>query len=140
MSVYIITGGAGMIGSNLVRRLVEQGESVILVDNFSRGRIDFLPNHIQQSGLLTIVELDLRYEEIPNKYLEACDYFVHLADIVGGIQYVFANQTSIFSDNLIINAKVISKGRYGRTREIALAIPPSSTSAANQLLKDGLGL
>jgi GDP-D-mannose 3', 5'-epimerase len=107
MSAYIITGGAGMIGSNLVRRLVEQGESVILIDNFSRGRIDFLPNHIQQSGLLTIVELDLRYEKIPNKYLEACDYFVHLADIVGGIQYVFANQTSIFSDNLIINAKVI---------------------------------
>jgi len=40
----------------------------------------------------------------------------------------------------IINAKVISKGRYGRTREIALAIPPSSISAAHQMLRDGLGV
>jgi len=40
----------------------------------------------------------------------------------------------------IINARVISKGRYGRTREICLAIPPSSIPKLNGLLKEGLGL
>lgn len=40
----------------------------------------------------------------------------------------------------IINAKVISKGRYGRTRELCLAIPPSIIDKINDILKDGLGL
>ena len=40
----------------------------------------------------------------------------------------------------IINAKVVSKGRYGRTREISLAIPPSSIPVINQILRSGLGV
>jgi cell division control protein 6 len=40
----------------------------------------------------------------------------------------------------IINAKVISKGRYGRTRELCLAVPPSIIEKINDILKDGLGL
>lgn len=40
----------------------------------------------------------------------------------------------------IINARVISKGRYGRTREIGLAIPPSTLPKINTSLKEGLGL
>ena len=40
----------------------------------------------------------------------------------------------------IINAKVISKGRYGRTREICLAIPPSTVPKINQMLREGLNL
>lgn len=40
----------------------------------------------------------------------------------------------------IINAKVISKGRYGRTREIKLAIPQQTLPIINNILKEGLGL
>lgn len=40
----------------------------------------------------------------------------------------------------IINAKVISKGRYGRTREINLGIPSSTSIKIKQILKEGLGL
>lgn len=40
----------------------------------------------------------------------------------------------------IINAKVISKGRYGRTREISLAIPKSTELKIKQLLEEGLPL
>ncbi len=40
----------------------------------------------------------------------------------------------------IINARVISKGRYGRTRQICLAIPASSLPKTNTLLKEGLNL
>lgn len=40
----------------------------------------------------------------------------------------------------IINAKVISKGRYGRTRQIGLAIPDSTVPKIDGLLKDSLGL
>jgi archaeal cell division control protein 6 len=40
----------------------------------------------------------------------------------------------------IINAKVISKGRYGRTREISVAIPESTVPQISGVLKEGLGL
>jgi cell division control protein 6 len=40
----------------------------------------------------------------------------------------------------MINAKVISKGRYGRTREIKLAIPNATIPKINDILKEGLGL
>jgi len=40
----------------------------------------------------------------------------------------------------IINAKVISKGRYGRTREICMAISSSHVGDIINMLKEGLGL
>ena len=40
----------------------------------------------------------------------------------------------------VINAKVISKGRYGRTREISLAIPFSTKPEIESILKEGLGV
>ena len=40
----------------------------------------------------------------------------------------------------IINARVISKGRYGRTREIKLAIPNNITDKVKEIIKDSLGL
>ena len=43
MANILVTGGAGFIGSNLAHRLVEQGESVIVVDDLSRGKIENLP-------------------------------------------------------------------------------------------------
>ncbi|HLC57135.1 MAG TPA: LAGLIDADG family homing endonuclease [Candidatus Nanoarchaeia archaeon] len=40
----------------------------------------------------------------------------------------------------IINARVVSKGRYGRTKEINIAIPESALDKINGILKEGLGL
>ena len=39
---FIVTGGAGFIGSHLVDRLVEKGHKVIVIDNLSNGRISNL--------------------------------------------------------------------------------------------------
>jgi Cdc6-like AAA superfamily ATPase len=39
----------------------------------------------------------------------------------------------------IINAKVISKGRHGRTREIKLSVPDNLLDKMENLLKDSLG-
>lgn len=39
---YLITGGAGFVGSNIATRLVSMGEKVTVLDNFSSGRISNL--------------------------------------------------------------------------------------------------
>ena len=62
MAHVLVTGGAGFIGSNLVRGLLERGDSVRVIDNFSTGNRDNL------DGLdVEIVEGELRsYERVHN--------------------------------------------------------------------------
>ena len=46
MSRYLVTGGCGFIGSNLVKRLLAQGHEVIVLDNLSTGRADSIPDQV----------------------------------------------------------------------------------------------
>jgi UDP-glucose 4-epimerase len=52
MTKVLITGGAGFIGSHLTDRLLERGDDVLVIDNFSTARHDSLTEH----GRLTLVE------------------------------------------------------------------------------------
>ena len=60
MSVYLVTGGAGFIGSNLVHELLQRGETVRVLDNFSTGRRSNLADIYEQ---IDLVEGDLRSSE-----------------------------------------------------------------------------
>jgi len=115
----LVTGGAGMIGSNLVKRLVSNeglSGSVFVVDNLWRGNLcNLLGNdgvsviplstHFFERDLLTPGCLD---DIIRTKSI---DTVFHLADIVAGIGYVFANQGRIFRDNVLINSNVFQSIR-----------------------------
>src|SRR4051812_23116853 len=90
----LVTGGAGMIGSNLVKALKKRGDSVIVVDNLWRGKLEYLYEDGQP-----VIDLDKEFFNInltePDKIdflLEQVEYVVHLADIVAGINYVFSHQ------------------------------------------------
>lgn len=63
----VVTGGAGAIGSNLVRALLERGHAVRVVDNLSSGRREHLPAPAQ-TPRLEIVVADVR---VPESYAEA---------------------------------------------------------------------
>lgn len=109
----LVTGGAGMIGSNLVKELVKMGDSVIVVDNLWRGKLEYL-----YENDVPVIDLDADFYNIdlsePGKIdflLKDVDYVVHLADIVAGINYVFNNQGSLFRQNLLINSNVITSVR-----------------------------
>ena len=74
MANYLITGGAGFIGSHLVEFLLEAGHQVTVVDNFSTGRRENLPAHSN----LALVEgdiLKITPEQISGKFVG----LVHLA-------------------------------------------------------------
>lgn len=60
MAKYLVTGGAGFIGSHLVERLVGDGESVRVLDNFATGKRD---NLAPFEGRIDLVEGDLRSPE-----------------------------------------------------------------------------
>lgn len=113
----LVTGGAGMIGSNLVRRLVAEGLKVKVVDNLWRGRLEYLKNSDGSSVIdleRDFHEIDLAVPGVLDGLLEGVDYVVHLADIVAGIGYVFNNQGSIFRQNILINSNVVDSIRKAK--------------------------
>jgi len=74
----VVTGGAGFIGSHLVRRLLSEGHRVIVVDDFSSGREENLP----RSESLDVLRLDLTAESTYGILSCMCprpDSLIHLA-------------------------------------------------------------
>ena len=114
MSKILVTGGAGMIGSILVKRLVKDGHEVFVIDNLWRGKLEYLNN---DNGTPVIplethfYNIDLRITNAADAVLSKVEYVIHLADIVAGIDYVFNNQGILFRENIIINSNTISSVR-----------------------------
>ncbi len=70
----IVTGGAGFIGSHLVKRLLSLGHEVVVVDNFSSGNRGNVPLGID------CIEIDLSISDFPTKLPDGkCDAICHLA-------------------------------------------------------------
>ena len=82
----LVTGGAGFIGSNLTRRLLDMGAHVTVVDNFSTGRRDNLPS----SSRLDVVEADVHRSDALGSLVERTEYVFHLAAQVGNIKSIDA--------------------------------------------------
>ena len=106
----LVTGGAGMIGSNLVKRLVAFGYTVTVIDNLWRGKKEYL---FDESGG-PVIDIEKDFHNIDLSVPGACDdlfggidYVYHLADVVAGVDYVFNNQGAVFRQNMLINSNVI---------------------------------
>jgi UDP-glucose 4-epimerase len=78
VSRALVTGGAGFIGSNLVDALLAGGSEVVVVDNFSTGRREFLAGNAENSSL-RIVEGDVLDSELLTDAMQGCDVVFHLA-------------------------------------------------------------
>jgi nucleoside-diphosphate-sugar epimerase len=78
MSTYLITGIAGFIGSSLARALLEQGETVRGIDNFSTGK----PENISEiQDQIDFREADLLESEATKQACRDVDYVLHHAAI-----------------------------------------------------------
>jgi len=73
---YLVTGGAGFIGSNIVKELLRQGQEVRVLDNFATGkRENILP--LLKNSRLTLIEGDLRSFHIARAAVKGVDYILH---------------------------------------------------------------
>lgn len=74
--LYLVTGGAGFIGSNIVKELLRRGEKVRVLDNFATGkRENLLP--FNGNPNLEVIEGDLRSFHIVRDAVRGCDYVLH---------------------------------------------------------------
>ena len=73
---YLVTGGAGFIGSNLVLELLKRGESVSVLDNFSTGRRGNIQNVLDE---IELIEGDIRAPSTVARAVAGVDYVLHQA-------------------------------------------------------------
>lgn len=75
MTVFLVTGGAGFIGSHLVDAIVQRGDQVRVLDNFSTGD----RANLQQAPSSDIIEGDVRDLSVVRHAMRGVDFVLHLA-------------------------------------------------------------
>lgn len=74
MSKYLVTGGAGFIGSNIVKKLLENGESVRVIDNLSTGKIENLKPFLDK---IEFIEGDFSDLSVARRAVIGIDFVLH---------------------------------------------------------------
>lgn len=77
---YLITGGAGFIGSNLVEKLIARGDQVVVLDNLSTGSAKNLSGIDEK---ITFQEGNILDKAVIDKLVSKSDFVVHLAAALG---------------------------------------------------------
>ena len=115
----LVTGGAGFIGSNLVDRLLHLGNEVIVIDNFSTGRLEFLRSATTNKKF-KIVEADLLDKKIISKTFESIDCVFHLA-ANADVRYGVDRPTVDLEQNTIVTSNVLEAMRINEVKKIVFS-------------------
>ncbi len=76
MAKFLVTGGAGFIGSNIARKLLESGDSVRILDDFSTGREENIRDFVSD---IELFEGDIRDRAMVERAMKGVDYVLHQA-------------------------------------------------------------
>jgi UDP-glucose 4-epimerase len=79
---YLITGGAGFIGSHLAGRLLDRGDHVVLLDNLSTGSVENI-RHLKANERMSYHFDDIENRQLVAELVDDADIVVHLAAAVG---------------------------------------------------------
>ncbi len=80
--VYLITGGAGFVGSHLAERLLERGDEVLLMDNLSTGSMENI-RHLKKYDRMHYFLEPLENRQLLAELVDEADVIFHLAAAVG---------------------------------------------------------
>jgi len=106
MSRVAVTGGAGFLGSHIVKRLIDDGREVSVIDDFSAGS---LQNLADLGVKVKCAVGDLRDYEFARKSLRKAETVFHFAAEVGSVSYLHgsnARELAALQANLVIDANV----------------------------------
>jgi len=80
---YLITGGAGFIGSHLVSKIIDSAEKIIVIDNLITGNMSNI-DEFKKNKNFEFVKHDIQYHFDPK---ENIDYVIHLASCASPVAY-----------------------------------------------------
>ncbi|HOZ49780.1 MAG TPA: SDR family oxidoreductase [Candidatus Hydrogenedentes bacterium] len=117
MSDYLVTGGAGFIGSNIVRFLVEQDASVRVIDNFETGHRENLESILDR---IELVEGDLRDPRDCARAVEGVRYVLHQA-AVPSVPRSVADPIESHEANVTATLNLLIAARDARVKRVVYA-------------------
>jgi UDP-glucose 4-epimerase len=115
---YLITGGAGFIGSHLVEALLARGDNVVVLDNLATGRIQNL-QAVEDHPRLSVVHGSVLDELEVDDLVHQCDVVVHLAAAVG-VRLIIEQPLRSFITN-IRGSEIVIQAAFRHRRQILLA-------------------
>ena len=119
MQKVLITGGAGFIGSTLADRLSLDGVEVVIYDNLSRGRREFIADALERDGVELVVGDVLDGERL-RRSLAGCDTVFHFA-ANADVRHGFDQPTIDLEQNTIATSVVLEAMRATGVERIAFS-------------------
>lgn len=116
MPYYLITGGAGFIGSHLAERLLHNGHHVTALDNLSSGSADNIA-HLMGHQRFAFLRHDVTEEEVLAAQVEAADAVFHLAATVG-VFNIIKSPVETIANNIDGTEAVLRAAKRRRTKVV----------------------
>jgi nucleoside-diphosphate-sugar epimerase len=122
MRRYLVTGGAGFIGSHITGALLEQGASVRVLDNFSSGKRENLlaVTNEKNAGSLEVLEGDLRSDADVVEAVRDVDVVFHEAAFVS-VPVSIENPQECYEVNVHGTCRLLEAARQAGVRRVVLA-------------------
>ena len=131
---YLITGGAGFIGSHLTDRLLEQGHHVHVFDNLSTGQLDNVRHWVDHKRFTLTISSVLN-EHTLGQCIAECDRVIHLAAAVG-VERIMDRPVETILTNVRGTENVLQLARHHRKKTL---IASTSEVYGKAMSKNGGG-
>jgi dTDP-glucose 4,6-dehydratase len=126
MGKYLVTGGAGFIGCNLVRYVLAKGHQVVVLDNFATGKRQ---NLADVAGRIELIEGDIRDRAAVDRAVKGCTAIFHEAAL-GSVPRSVNDPVTSHDVNVNGTIQVLEAARAAGVKRIAFAA--SSSAYGNQ--------
>ncbi|MDP3997124.1 MAG: NAD-dependent epimerase/dehydratase family protein [Candidatus Andersenbacteria bacterium] len=126
MAKYLVTGGAGFIGSHLVHRLVAEGNEVIALDNLTAGKIE---NIKAVASRVTFVKGDIRQIDLLQKLMGGVEVVLHTAAL-RSVPLSVDNPSAVNDVNIGGTLNILLAARDNGVRRVVMS---SSSSVYGQI-------
>lgn len=117
MKKYLVTGGTGFLGAALVRRLVQDGHTVRVLDNNSRGAVRKLGDTANE---VELIEGDIRDAAVVSRAVQGMDSVCHLA-FINGTEYFYTKPDLVLDVGVKGMVNVIDACREHNVGELIVA-------------------
>ncbi len=131
---YLITGGAGFIGSHVADALAARGDDVVLLDDLSTGRRSNV-EHLLGSDRVQLIEGSVLDEELVDACVQESDVCMHLASAVG-VQLIVSQPLDTLRRNMRGNDIVISTAARYRKRMLFTSTSEVYGKNSSQALRE----
>jgi len=131
----MITGGAGFIGSNLSKHLLNKTEKIVIVDNLSTGRFENIKDIIQKDNVLFELIDITNYEKMTNLFQEYSFQYVFHQAAIPSVPRSFKNPIATNNANIVGTLNIFELSHKYKVEKVVYASSSSVYGDTEKLPK-----